>query len=164
MYFPECFAMNAGISAMYFLKPPKSFTDKSSTKYAFIRYLANLDQTNSRSGWQIVRIRGDAQAVSDGLPFCRVDPRSKYVVREPNCTRRRCLTPCGQTDNRLSGQHNAQARHGCAGSCPAHDGQNSRSGGAATQRPGISPVTRPILPDCQYRRPPGRRPQSLERG
>src|SRR5450759_1281344 len=23
MYFPECFAMNAGISAMYFLKPPK---------------------------------------------------------------------------------------------------------------------------------------------
>src|SRR5260370_8093344 len=36
MYFPECFAMNAGISAMYFLNPPKSFTDKSSTKYAFI--------------------------------------------------------------------------------------------------------------------------------
>ncbi len=26
---------------MYFLKPPKSFTDKSSTKYAFIPYLAN---------------------------------------------------------------------------------------------------------------------------
>src|ERR1700738_2291185 len=36
MYFPECFAMNAGISATYFLKPPKSFTDRSSTRYAFI--------------------------------------------------------------------------------------------------------------------------------
>jgi hypothetical protein len=44
--------MNAGISAMYFLKPPKSFTDKSSTKYAFIPYLANLHQTNSPSGWR----------------------------------------------------------------------------------------------------------------
>src|SRR5882672_6274460 len=44
MYFPECFAMNAGISAMYFLKPPTSFTDKSSTKYAFIPHLANLHQ------------------------------------------------------------------------------------------------------------------------
>src|SRR6266496_4074914 len=52
MYFPECFAMNAGISAMYFLKPPKSFTDKSSTKYAFIPYLANHYQTNSRSRWR----------------------------------------------------------------------------------------------------------------
>src|ERR1035437_3101510 len=48
MYFPECFAMNAGISAMYFLKPPKSFTDKPSTKYAFIPYLANLHQTSAR--------------------------------------------------------------------------------------------------------------------
>src|SRR5216684_3046400 len=48
MYFPECFAMNAGISAMYFLKPPKSFTDKSSTKYAFIPYLANLHQLVGR--------------------------------------------------------------------------------------------------------------------
>src|SRR6266568_1466132 len=38
MYFPECFAMNAGISATYFLKPAKSFTEKSSTKYAFIPY------------------------------------------------------------------------------------------------------------------------------
>jgi hypothetical protein len=28
---------------MYFLKPPKSFTDKSSTKYAFIPYLANFN-------------------------------------------------------------------------------------------------------------------------
>src|ERR1700686_2540800 len=82
MYFPECFAMNAGISAMYFLKPPKSFTDKSSTKYAFIRYLANLHQTNSRSGWQIVRIRGDAQAVSDGLPFCAELTRGRYMSSE----------------------------------------------------------------------------------
>jgi hypothetical protein len=48
MYFPECFAMNAGISAMYFLKPPKSFTDKSSTKYAFIPYLAKKATSISR--------------------------------------------------------------------------------------------------------------------
>jgi putative flippase GtrA len=35
------FSMNAGISTMYFLNPLKSFTDKSSTKCAFISYLAN---------------------------------------------------------------------------------------------------------------------------
>src|ERR1700704_4637878 len=50
MYFPECFAMNAGISAMYFLKPPKSFTDRSSTKYAFIPYLAHQHQLVGRIG------------------------------------------------------------------------------------------------------------------
>jgi hypothetical protein len=35
---------------MYFLKPPKSFTDKSSTKYAFIAYLANQRQCLGRIG------------------------------------------------------------------------------------------------------------------
>ena len=43
--FPERLAMNAGISAMYFLKPPKSFTGKSSTKYAFIAYPTSQHQT-----------------------------------------------------------------------------------------------------------------------
>ena len=33
---------------MYFLKPPKSFTDQSSTKYAFIPYLANQHHTAVR--------------------------------------------------------------------------------------------------------------------
>src|SRR5665213_4324513 len=49
MYFPECFAMKAGISTMYFLKPAKSFTVKSSTRYAFMAHLAN--QLCSCVGW-----------------------------------------------------------------------------------------------------------------
>jgi hypothetical protein len=113
------------------------------------RLLHRCPQDSFATPRWMVSIRGEAQVVSDHLPLCRVDPRSKYVVKDhPTCTRRRRPTPCGQTDNRLSGQHNAQARHGCAGIRSAHDGQNSRSRGAATRRPSISRVTRPIIPDC----------------
>src|SRR6266853_258498 len=63
MYFPECFAMNAGISAMYFLKPPKSFTDRSSTKYAFIPYLALPREPASDQF--AVRMEGGEIAVRD---------------------------------------------------------------------------------------------------
>src|SRR5450631_2547173 len=55
MYFPECLAMYAGISAIYFLKPLKSFTDKSSTKYAFIPYLANLRPIRGPDGRSRIR-------------------------------------------------------------------------------------------------------------
>src|SRR5207248_9951566 len=77
MYLPECFAMNAGISAMYFLKPPKSFTDKSSTRYAFIRYLANQHHQFA------VRMEGveyrftelDRSALRFGAPQMFIQPR-----------------------------------------------------------------------------------------
>jgi hypothetical protein len=63
MYFPECFAMNAGISAIYFLKPPKSFTDKSSTRYAFIPYLASQHQTEQvRNAIEVSSAIRDLQA------------------------------------------------------------------------------------------------------
>src|SRR6266536_5361025 len=59
MYFPECFAMNAGISAMYFLKPPKSFTDKSSTKYRGLAEILALDQSDAS---EIEQVRAPAAA------------------------------------------------------------------------------------------------------
>src|ERR1700742_5247740 len=44
MYFPECFAMKAGISATYFMNPARSLTEKSSTRYAFMgSSIAELD-------------------------------------------------------------------------------------------------------------------------
>src|SRR5207248_11448765 len=75
MYFPECFAMNAGISATYFLKPPKSFTDKSSTRYAFIpasRLL--LQQPRSR----IIRRVGFSENVN-GIAGLKIAPGEGHI-------------------------------------------------------------------------------------